>query len=291
LDHPAQTQGTDTSITPEANSPVTMGMQQESIEVVEQGETPSISICESFDSLGTEIEAIGSVRNGKLVIDKIIFNSHDDPDEPELVIERPRSMIKSTRIDGETKEEIIEEGDEEGDEESGMLGQMLNTIMDPCLCFHPDDVSKYGKPIKSALKHGNGATSPSVDRNVSFSSIQVREYGMTLGDHPVSKSGPPVSLDWNYEREDVVDLDTYEKARQPRRHRRKLKLSYKDREKILLHDRGFSKDEVREAWVAAIEIRKQRRETIARGALNEKVDEAWESANRKFWRLLSYDTL
>mmetsp|Transcript_23270 Transcript_23270/g.35910 ORF Transcript_23270/g.35910 Transcript_23270/m.35910 type:complete len:265 (-) Transcript_23270:770-1564(-) len=264
-----------------------MGMQQESIEVVEEGEAPSISICESFDSLGTEIEAIGSVRNGKLVIDKIIFNSHD---EPELVLERPRSMTTtSTRIDEETKEEIVEEGEEE---DPGMLGQMLSTFMDPCLCFHPNEVSKTGKPIKSALKHGSGgATSPSVDRNVSFSSIQVREYNMTLGDHPVSKSGPPVALDWNYEREDVVDLDTYEKARQPRRHRRKLKLSYKDREKILLHDRGFSKDEVREAWVAAIEIRKQRRETIARGALNEKVDEAWESANRKFWRLLSYDTL
>jgi len=270
-----------------------MGIQQEAIEVVEEDEEhPSIKICESFDSLGTEIEAIGSVRNGKLVIDRIIFQSHDDPDEPELVIERPRSLSKITSIDEETKEEtIIEEGNETGEEDSGMLGQMFNSLMDPCLCFHPDEArTATGKPIKSALKHGNG-DSPSVDRNVSFSSIQVREYNMTLGDHPVSKLGPPVSLDWNYESENVVDLDAYEKARQPRRHRRKLKLSYKDREKILLHDRGFSKDEVREAWLSAIEIRKQRRETKARGALNEKMDEAWESANRKFWRLLSYDTL
>ena len=36
-------------------------------------------------------------------------------------------------------------------------------------------------------------------KEVSFASVQVREYPMILGDNPSCTSGPPVTLDWTYD--------------------------------------------------------------------------------------------
>merc|ERR1712224_928579 len=39
-------------------------------------------------------------------------------------------------------------------------------------------------------------------RSVSFSSVQVREYDLCLGDNPSVGTGAPVSLDWSYHNEE-----------------------------------------------------------------------------------------
>lgn len=49
-------------------------------------------------------------------------------------------------------------------------------------------------------------------RNVQFSNIKVREYSITLGDHPFSDSYP-LSLDWEYTLHAEMDLDLYEKRK------------------------------------------------------------------------------
>lgn len=52
-------------------------------------------------------------------------------------------------------------------------------------------------------------------RTVTFSSVQIREYSTILGDHPCCPSGPPLSLGWDLERENSMELEVYEKEREP----------------------------------------------------------------------------
>lgn len=145
----------------------------------------------------------------------------------------------------------------------------------------------YGLP-KSALKKPGNASSSGIQskRSVSFNSLTVREYDLTLGDHPSSASGPPIQLDWDHKNESVVDLNTYEQERQPRKTRRQLKMSFEERERIL-QSKGYSMDELKNAWMESLKIRQQRYETVMTGSLTTKVEEAWESACRKFNRLFT----
>jgi hypothetical protein len=106
----------------------------------------------------------------------------------------------------------------------------------------------------------------SENRRVRFQNVEIREFKMTLGNHPSATSGPPVMLDWElFSPRKVLSLDGYERTRPPRRKRRHLKLSLHQRHTILVKERGFSFEEVKSAWQEALEIRKQRKETLKRG--------------------------
>lgn len=110
---------------------------------------------------------------------------------------------------------------------------------------------------------------------------------MTLGNHPSATSGPPVMLDWESKSNPtVLNLEAYERGRLPRRKRRQLKLSLQQRHQILVKERGFSFEEVKGAWKEALQVRKERKETLERGLALMKWDEVWESTCRKFARVL-----
>jgi len=153
----------------------------------------------------------------------------------------------------------------------------MNTCAAGCQNFYP----------KSALRKKNGPpflAVPMPERTVSFSSLEIKEFNMTLGDHPSATSGPPVALDWDHVAgERVVSLEEYERARSPRRKRKQLKLSYKARKGIL--QSSFTDDEINKQWREALEIRMQRKETLDRGLLLMTADEVWESTCRKCKRL------
>jgi hypothetical protein len=179
------------------------------------------------------------------------------------------------------------------------MEQILEHLLDnPCCQCNLEKLTT--KRLKSALlpprwSNGNGsgltpATSRphlSKDMLVQFKEVDIREFKMTLGNHPSATSGPPVMLDWDCKPpSNVVDLNTYEKARLPRRSRRQLKLSLQERHNILVKQSGFTFEEVKGAWQEALEIRKQRKETLERGLAFMKWDEVWESTCRKFGRLV-----
>jgi len=148
--------------------------------------------------------------------------------------------------------------------------------------------------LKSAMKGSKDSNIPAIDRNVSFNKLEIREFNMTLGNHPSAVSGPPVMMDWNSQPiKKVVPIDQYEQSRGPRRSRRHMKLSFNDRRGILENEQGFTIDEVKDAWREALLIRKQRQETRMRSPTMNMADEAWESACRKTERLtkMFYDIL
>lgn len=192
---------------------------------------------------------------------------------------------------------LMEEEEEDDDFEEESLQAVENTLLDELtatldswLGCRDGGVSGMA-PLKSALRKNNtNKPAPNkIDRNVSFDRLEIREFNMTLGNHPSATSGPPVMLDWDSQpQERVVNLDLYEQARQPRRNRRELKLSFEDRRGILEKDRGFSVAEVKEAWTEALKIRKQRQETREQGQTSMLMDEFWESAVRKYNRTFEY---
>jgi hypothetical protein len=154
------------------------------------------------------------------------------------------------------------------------------------------------KPLKSALKPSRGTFSGGSQKtsvngdfarssSVRFKDVDIREFKMTLGNHPSATSGPPVMLDWDSESEPkLTGLEAYERGREPRRNRRQLKLSLQQRHVILVKERGFSFEEVKGAWQEALNVRKQRKETLERGLALMKWDEVWESTCRKFTRIV-----
>ena len=120
--------------------------------------------------------------------------------------------------------------------------------------------SFVGNPVTKSERTSDCAMKPSV----SFSNLQIREYDVTLGDHPSCSFGPPVSLGWDYQDAHVVPLEKYEKARSnkfPRRKSPQLRLSYNVRKYLLLKTAGYTKAELREAMKEVERIKHERKMT------------------------------
>lgn len=85
-------------------------------------------------------------------------------------------------------------------------------------------------------------------KHVVFSNVHVREYAITVGDHPCCTTGCPLTLDWQYEAARTIALDTYESQRMPcRRNREQLRTTASDRTRILSEESGLSDGELRRA--------------------------------------------
>ena len=52
---------------------------------------------------------------------------------------------------------------------------------------------------------------------VSFSTVEVREYPMILGDNPAVSEGPPMEIGWTHHDEQLWNFDVFEKTRPQRR--------------------------------------------------------------------------
>lgn len=102
-------------------------------------------------------------------------------------------------------------------------------------------------------------------RTASFSTLEIREYAITLGDNPGGVQGPPISLDWEYDGEQtqVIPLETYEDTRPPRRKRSEMYMAENLRRWRLLRENGCSLNDIDKATKAAETVRKQRKKSIS----------------------------
>lgn len=88
-------------------------------------------------------------------------------------------------------------------------------------------------PTQSKDKKHNARKPRCLDRRVSFTSLEIREYSVVPGSHPECSSGCPIELGWEYRSLNELSLDHYESVRNPRRPRDQLRLSVQERESIL----------------------------------------------------------
>lgn len=247
---------------------------------------PPLATADSFETLGFEIEAEES-QNGQLVvsaIEKVPASVSRDGSDTEFIVDAsPRKSL----LDNE--DYLVEICEEIEDEEEDTFYNAIDSAITAFTCGFIDEPCHSCKPLKSSLKDPSAPPLVS-DRSVSFNKLQIREYDMTLGDHPSAVTGPPVQLSWDHKPENVILLEDYERARQPRRNRKQLRLSYKERERVLFNERGFTPEEVNSAWMEALTIRKQRKETLSLTQTQKQMEEAWESAQRKIGRLFTIET-
>ena len=136
---------------------------------------------------------------------------------------------------------------------------------------------------------GNGISDErSTKSEVSFDSVGIHQFAMTVGDNP-SALGPPVQLDYSTSQEaETFKIDMFERKRKPRRSLRDLRLSTRERHNILRKERQLSQREINEAVLTAREIRMQRLETHKQSRLEQQWDEFTESAQRKLARFFGW---
>lgn len=140
----------------------------------------------------------------------------------------------------------------------------------------------------SSSQHSN-----SIKRNVSFSNLEIRTYGVTLGDTP-TLSGPPISLDWKYDPQatQVHEIENYEQLRSvtaenptpvnPRRSGDELFIPPSSRHYLLMRDAGFSRMQIKSATEEAQRAAKEREKGAKRSV---RLDEMLEKANGGKFRI------
>ncbi|CAB9519504.1 expressed unknown protein [Seminavis robusta] len=127
---------------------------------------------------------------------------------------------------------------------------------------------------------------------VGFSSIQIRSFDRILGDNPDVRSGPPLSIGWEYEEGDVMDLNAYELGK---RYKDDDKVSSKEEpvtvltvgtRRDMLTKMGVRLDDIIEAENEVYRIKKNRQETMKQSKVFERTEEMLQSAKRKLKRTL-----
>lgn len=123
-----------------------------------------------------------------------------------------------------------------------------------------------------------------VPRKVRFHEIQFREYEQTIGDNPCVSYGPPISLDWNYEQTQSMDVEEYEANRGRRRGMREMIMNYYVRTNLLTFKYGATEAELKAATKAA--NREKRSRALTKALLPYQVVEVFaQSAVRKTKRI------
>jgi len=131
------------------------------------------------------------------------------------------------------------------------------------------DVSTKWRKYDSILKKsrygddGDHCRSKTV-LNAKFTTLEIREFPVALGDNPGGIVGPPICLDWKHEEERtlIMSLEEYESTREPRKEGHELWIPECLRRWKLL-DKGVSMRAMQKAAKKADKARAQRKSTIA----------------------------
>lgn len=136
---------------------------------------------------------------------------------------------------------------------------------------------------RSSIKFDDSAENK-LKRNVSFASLEIRSYNVTLGDAATS-NGPPVSLDWQYDpQSQVIEIDTYENHKTPRS-RQELVMPASHRKYLLMREAGFTRSEIQRAMDEA-KMTAKRRERTKKTLHLQPLEEALEGTKRKIGRFI-----
>ena len=98
-------------------------------------------------------------------------------------------------------------------------------------------------------------------RSVCFTQLEIRSYGVTLGDAPTF-NGCPITLGWDYDpaETETYDVDVYEHNRCGRRAKIELLIPPSHRESLLIQS-GFSRSQIKRAIKEAKQAAKDREKT------------------------------
>ena len=138
---------------------------------------------------------------------------------------------------------------------------------------------------KSKSTYVSNSSTTEMDRSISFHSVKIREYDMTLGDNPASRMGPPVSIGWDHSPELVIKLDDYENERGERRSMQEMFLP-RGRKYDIIKEAGVSNKQIARTVRNINKIKNQRMQTANNAPKFAKLEEGFESLLRKIKRFL-----
>jgi hypothetical protein len=157
--------------------------------------------------------------------------------------------------------------------------------------INEEELDKISTSIVSNTSNNNidsnESTSRKIKRNVSFTSLEIRSYPITLGDAPTS-NGPPVSLDWEHDPQstETHEIDSYEQHRtNTRRSKHEMIMPPSYRKYLLMREAGFSRVEIQRAVEEARRMSKKR-EATRKNLYLQPVEEVLESTKRRIGRLV-----
>merc|ERR1712151_430073 len=126
-------------------------------------------------------------------------------------------------------------------------GRKLHPVLESSSVFRRRGSLKRGlKYSQSASSLESASSEKKSNKSVGFANISIRNYNMTLGDHPNCSYGPPMCLSWDYEDSELTSLDDYEENRPERRRPRQMLMTYYQRKHILLFS-GIEKTDLKNA--------------------------------------------
>jgi len=169
------------------------------------------------------------------------------------------------------KESLVDDDQQEGEHPSS-LDALHSEVAEACLSLRREistnSTSTTTSTNSTSTTTSTNTTSTSASgKSVSFSTVNIREHKVIVGDHPCTTGPLPLSLGWAHaEHSRVVDVDTYETVRSS--HRRCLsdiQLSFHDRKTILKNVGGLTERDI------AHEQRRAMRESIDDPALRAKM--------------------
>mmetsp|Transcript_17565 Transcript_17565/g.24764 ORF Transcript_17565/g.24764 Transcript_17565/m.24764 type:complete len:290 (+) Transcript_17565:145-1014(+) len=107
-----------------------------------------------------------------------------------------------------------------------------------------DTISNDSKSIvKRNTSISNTSNCSKSEISVSFESVEFREYPIILGDNPAVSTGAPLTIDWDYQQVDKVQIDEYESKRPARRSYVQMAIPKRHREELLVEN-GCTRREI-----------------------------------------------
>lgn len=137
--------------------------------------------------------------------------------------------------------------------------------------------------IQDSLSENDIICKKSGTGKIGFSSVNIRSYGMTLGDNPSVTLGPPLTIEWEHFDSITIPVADYELKRRTIRTRQSYKIPFILRERILLMA-GFGKSELHQADMEIAEIKKERMSSAHQPAIKELLEKGTQSIQRKLKR-------
>lgn len=137
-------------------------------------------------------------------------------------------------------------------------------VVEGTTAVHPAEFTPARRASAFAPQSGVTAEEPrqstsSTASSVRFTSVTVREYTMTLGDHPEVRRGHPVALGWEYDEYKPVPVDQFEVNHPMRRPLARLRISPEKRLEYLRNQCGVPWCDLKAARQEIVRTQKRRK--------------------------------
>jgi len=142
-------------------------------------------------------------------------------------------------------------------------------------------------------KYGENKPAP-LQRTVSFTKVDIREYERVLGDNPSVRTGPPLSIGWRYAPNPIsMDLNAFEEGKGSPRVSSEFLVPKNVRETMLKEHADISRREMVTAVREVMKEKSRRRNTVTNLHM-QKSEEKVERVKRKIKKIIkrrpSYET-